>query len=312
MEKVEEKNICNTKTSKNQILSKGKTTQLFIEMKAAKGEKKKLIREKIILSNLGLAGFVAKKFLGRGFDYEDLKAECEIWLIDSVDRYDYKNGAAFSTFAINNIIYNLRLYLRDHPGLVKVPPYFNDLMYNYERIKSSLSVELGKTPTAQDIAEKLEVSLEKIYELEVYAQPLVYLDSPVSKDDDESSTYLDYLFDEETEDSEEDVADKFILKQLCDIIYDKEKCKDFLNSIGLSEKDFEILKIRCGFYKKSINDKKFKAPSYQKIADDFGFKSKQTAKDAEKRAIKKLREVFIASRNKKDFPINKPNSKILK
>ena len=268
------------------ILSKDEINRMFKEMRTLTGEEKDRIREKIILHNLRLPLYVARKFAYRGIDIKELQSEAYVGLIDAVEKYKYDNkeDANFSTFAIHNIKYILRLYIRNNPGLVRLSAHIQDSINKYNQCKSKLANRLGREPLKKEIADELGVSLRCLHEYERYAQDILYLDERMNKEDvDKPATYLDMLSDDK--DEIEELTTRMSL----------DKLKETLNSGKINERDIEIVKTRYGYYNGS------KPLSMQKVADIFGFSSKQSVSKKEKRTIKKLRKVFISSRNRKDF-----------
>ena len=278
------------------LLSKEETNDLFKQMEDATEEEKQKIKEKIILHNLRLPIFVASKFLDRGIEFEDLKEEGNIGLIDAVEKYRYDNeeNASFSTFAFNNIKYNIRKYIRENSGLVRIPEHIRVFNHKYNEYKNRLSITLGREPTDEELSKELKVPLKIIYRCKKYDQPMTYLDEHITdKKKNATRTYLDIIPCEKDEENE--LLNRLLIEQIHKIFEDDEYCK----RIGLKKKDIEIIKTRYGYYTNDVPQ------TYQEVSDAFGYSSKQTPRDAEHRAIKTLRKEFITLRNKQDFPIDK-------
>ena len=273
------------------VLSKDKINELFKDMRDLTGEddeKRNAIRDEIVLHSLRIPLYVARKMVTKSVDVKELESEGFVGLVEAVDKYkyDYENGASFSTFAIRHIKYKLTKYLRNHSRLVRIPNYITEFVYKYNQIESELSVKFGRYPSKKEIADELGVSLCSLYRIEKQAQDILYLDEKVNRSGiDKPTTYLDSLSSEK--DEIEDLTTKLSLEQL-------EKA---LKDSKIKERDVEVLKTKYGYY--SDNEPKFNS----EVADIFGYSSNSTIGFIEEKTIKKLRKILISPVNEVDFPI---------
>ena len=126
-------------------------------------------RELIIQRCLPLADHVARRFGNRGEPFEDLRQVARIGLIQAVNRFDPDNGADFLAFAVPTMMGEVRRYFRDHGWSVKVPRRMKDLGLQLNRAQAELSQNLGRAPTASEIAGHLGVDREEVVQAQVAA-----------------------------------------------------------------------------------------------------------------------------------------------
>jgi len=126
-------------------------------------------RELIIQRCLPLADHVARRFGNRGEPFEDLRQVARIGLIQAVNRFDPDNGADFLAFAVPTMMGEVRRYFRDHGWSVKVPRRMKDLGLQLNRARAELSQELGRAPTASEIAGHLGLDREEVVQAQIAA-----------------------------------------------------------------------------------------------------------------------------------------------
>jgi RNA polymerase sporulation-specific sigma factor len=139
------------------LLSDEEMTELLI--KAQEGDT--LARERLINCNLRLVFNLVQRFANRGYELEDLFQIGTIGLIKAIDKFDLSYNVKFSTYAVPMIIGEIRRFLRDD-NPVKVSRSLKENGYKIKKTRDALSKELGREPTLQEIAEKLNLSLEEI------------------------------------------------------------------------------------------------------------------------------------------------------
>ncbi len=141
-------------------------------------ELRNLIAEKYLY----IAAILAKKFVGRGVEYDDLYQVASLALLKGIDRFDERKGLKFSTFITPTIAGEIKNYFRDRSRLVHLPRKISELRASVRRAAEDLTKELGKKPTANEIAQRLGISEEDVlYSAE--AGGVVSLDKP-SEDGD--------------------------------------------------------------------------------------------------------------------------------
>lgn len=172
-------------------LSKHKRKELFAEY-AETGDK--TLRDILIEEHLYIAEILAKKYTGKGIDYDDIFQVASIGLIYGVERYDPSKGYEFSSFATPTIIGEIKKYFRDKGWTIRVPRRIQELSKKINNAKVTLAQENQKTPTIKDIADYLNVSQEDI--LESMEASKVY-----------SPTSLDLKFEGSGDDKEVNLSD---------------------------------------------------------------------------------------------------------
>ncbi len=146
------------------------------------------LRNQIVEKYLYIASVLAKKFVGRGVEYDDLFQVASLALIKGVDRFDEQKGLQFSTFITPTITGEIKNYFRDRSRLVHLPRKVAELRTNIKRAQEELLSKTGKKPTARDLAEVLGVREEEVVEA-LEAGGVVSLDKPAQGDEDGMSYY---------------------------------------------------------------------------------------------------------------------------
>ena len=169
--------ICGVDTSKLPVMKEKEKEKL---LKAVR-EGDKSAREKLINGNLKLVLSVIQRFTGRGENLDDIFQIGCIGLIKSIDNFDITQNVRFSTYAVPMIIGEIRRYLRDNSPL-RVSRSIKDVAYRAMKTKEQLLAELGREPTVDELAEKLELSRsEVVLALESIVEPMS-LQEPVYSD----------------------------------------------------------------------------------------------------------------------------------
>ena len=155
----------------------------FIEYQKTKD---KALRDELIEEHMYLAEILAKKYTGRGIDYEDIFQVASVGLILAVDRFDPSKGYVFSSYATPTIIGEIKRHFRDKGWTIKVPRRIQELSKKISVAKNVLAGELGRIPTAEDIADYLDVSYDQV--IEAMEASKVYqpgsIDSTIDSSDD--------------------------------------------------------------------------------------------------------------------------------
>ena len=126
------------------------------------GDKK--LRDELITDHLYIAEILAKKYVNRGIEYDDLFQVASVGLIYAIDRYDVSKGFEFSSFATPTIVGEIKRYFRDKGWVIRVPRRIQELSKKVNIARTTLSQEMQKQPTIDEIAELLEVSPEEVLE----------------------------------------------------------------------------------------------------------------------------------------------------
>ena len=171
-------------------------------------------RDEFIEENLGLVHAVAKRFLGRGIDYEDLYQTGCIGLIKAADAFDTERGLMFSTYAFPVIMGEIKRLFRDG-GAVKVSRSLKELSLKVSRIKERTEAQTGITPTISELAEMLCVTKDEIVEAVCVAQPVMSLTYEAENGVRE--------FDIATDDVEEKLSDRLLIDGMFKLLTNEER-----------------------------------------------------------------------------------------
>ena len=175
------------------------------------------MRDELIEAHLGLAEYLARRFSNRGEPLDDLVQVASVGLLKAVDRFDPGRGVEFSTYATHTIVGELKRHFRDKGWAVRAPRRMQELYLRLGKIVSTLSQELGRSPTIPELANEAQVSEEEVLEaLEAgQAYRFASLDAP-SPGDDEGDSMAAHLGEDDTGlvDAEHRVALSPLLAQL--------------------------------------------------------------------------------------------------
>jgi RNA polymerase sigma-B factor len=183
----------------------------------------------LVARHLALAEHVARRFRHTSEPFDDLVQVARLGLVNAAKRWDPDRGVAFSTFAVPTIMGELRRYFRDRAWLIRPPRHMQELYLAIQRCREELWQELGREPSAGDVAERLETPIEEILDALAAADGYapVSLDAPVRHDEVDGATGQDFLADDRRE--LEAREDRVAIEQL---------------GAGLSERDREIVRLR--------------------------------------------------------------------
>lgn len=146
------------------------------------------VRNEIVEKYLYIASVIAKKFVGRGVEYDDLFQVAALALVKGVDRFDETKGLQFSTFITPTITGEIKNYFRDRSRLVHLPRKVSELRVNIKRASEEILAETGRKPTAKELSARLGVSEEEIVRA-AEAGGVVSLDRPVESEEEGMSYY---------------------------------------------------------------------------------------------------------------------------
>jgi RNA polymerase primary sigma factor len=252
------------------LLTAEEEVELAIRMENGDNEAKRKLAE----ANLRLVVSIAKRYVGRGMLFLDLIQEGNLGLIKAVEKFDYKKGFKFSTYATWWIRQAITRAIADQARTIRIPVHMVETINKLIRVSRQLLQELGRDPTPEEIAAEMNMTVEKVREIMKISQEPVSLETPIGEEED--SHLGDFIPDDDVPAPSEAAAFTLLKEQLLGVLD------------TLTAREEKVLRLRFG-----LDDGR--ARTLEEVGKEFNV-TRERIRQIEAKALRKLRH---PSRSKK-------------
>ncbi|KAF1298105.1 RNA polymerase sigma factor RpoD [Enterococcus sp. JM4C] len=250
--------------------------EVALALKIEEGDQE--AKQRLAEANLRLVVSIAKRYVGRGMQFLDLIQEGNMGLMKAVEKFDYRKGFKFSTYATWWIRQAITRAIADQARTIRIPVHMVETINKLIRIQRQLLQDLGREPTPEEIGAEMDLPTEKVREILKIAQEPVSLETPIGEEDD--SHLGDFIEDQEATSPAEHAAYELL----------KEQLEDVLDT--LTDREENVLRLRFG-----LDDGRTR--TLEEVGKVFGV-TRERIRQIEAKALRKLRHPS-RSKQLKDF-----------